>query len=90
MNIFQRNLYNLEIQSTKKLPIILAILSILSTILSYFGIDTRIFSIIGGLSILTILRMYLSSFTYKLCTHHRMFIYYLMLSFVIDIIDYYT
>ena len=57
-----------------------------NTILSYFKIDLVIFSIIGGLSILPIVFILISSFVFKFCIYHRLPIYYIIIS---DIINYY-
>ena len=89
MYISNRTLYSLELKSTKVLPIIIAIIYIVNTLSTYFYVDIPLLSMIGGLSLLPLGKLYLSSFTYKLCTHHRMFIYYIFLHNVISGIDYY-
>ena len=79
INISNKTLYRLEIYSTKLLPIIIAILYIINVTLSYLGHDIEALSIIGGMSLLPLSKLYLDSITYKLCTHHRIFIYYIFL-----------
>ena len=90
MNISNKTLYKLEIRSTKYLPIITAILYILNSTLSYYQYDIEELSMIGGMSLLPLAKLYLSSFTYKLCIHHRVFIYYIFLHNIISAIDMYT
>ena len=90
MKISNKILYKLEIQSTKHLPIIIALLYIINTVFSFRGYDVEEFATIGGMSLLSLGKLYLDSFTYKLCTHHRIFIYYIFLHLVISTIDYYT
>ena len=90
MSISNKLLYKLEIKSTKYLPIVISILYIANTILGYFDIEVAIISMLGGMSFLPLLKFYLSSFTYKLCTHHRMFIYYIFTLDIIECIDYYV
>lgn len=90
MNISNKTLYKLEIRSTKYLPIIIAILYILNSTLSYYQYDIEELSMIGGMSLLPLAKLYLSSFTYKLCIHHRVFIYYIFLHNIISAIDMYT
>lgn len=90
MNISNKTLYKLEIRSTKYLPIIIAILYILNSTLSYYQYDIEELSMIGGMSLLPLAKLYLSSFTYKLCIHHRVFIYYIFLHNIISTIDMYT
>ena len=90
MNISNKTLYKSEIRSTKYLPIIIAILYILNSTLSYYQYDIEELSMIGGMSLLPLAKLYLSSFTYKLCIHHRVFIYYIFLHNIISAIDMYT
>ena len=89
MIISNKTLYQLEIKSTKLVPVIIAILYISNTTCSYYYTDIREFSMIGGASLLLLSKLYVSSFTYKLCIHHRIFIYYILVCNIIDIIDYY-
>ena len=90
MKISNKTLYKLEIKSTKFLPIIIAILYIVNTTLSYYGYDIEELAMVGGMSLLPLAKLYLSSFTYKLCIHHRVFIYYIFLHNLISSIDMYT
>ena len=68
---------------------ILALTALLNSILSYFGIDLYILSYIGGVSIFTMLFLYLSSYVFKFCEYHRMFLHYIVSTWIINIIDYY-
>lgn len=70
----------------KSLPITIALCYLLNTILSYFNIDAVILSYIGGMSILPIIFILISSFVFKFCIYHRLPIYYIIIS---DIINYY-
>lgn len=79
-------LYKLEIAILKVIPMLIAGCYFLNTTLSYFGIDTPLFSYIGGLSLLPLLFIYLSSFVFRFCAYHRMFLYYIFIS---DCISYY-
>jgi hypothetical protein len=90
MTVSNKTLYKLEIESTKIFPLIISILYILNTTLSYFGYDLEILAITGGMSLLPLAKLYLDSFTYKLCIHHRVFIYYIFLHNLISSIDLYT
>lgn len=58
-----------------------------NTILSYFGIETEVLSYIAGIGILPLLFIYLSSFVFKFCIYHRMFIYYIFTNNIICFID---
>lgn len=90
MKISNKILYLWEIRSTKFLPMIIALLYITNTALSYFYYDIEVLAEIGGMSLLPLCKLYWSSFTYKLCTHHRMFIYYIFIHNIISFIDLHT
>lgn len=45
---------------------ILALTALVNAVLSYFGIDLYILSYIGGVSIFTIIFLYLSSYVFKI------------------------
>ena len=80
-------LYKLEILFLKIIPMVLAGCFIANTILSYFGIETEVLSYIAGIGILPLLFIYLSSFVFKFCVYHRMFIYYILVNNVLCFID---
>ena len=46
---------------------LLAFSTLLNAILSYFNIDLVILSYIGGVSLITILFIYVASYTFKFC-----------------------
>lgn len=81
-----KTLYKLELVILKSLPILIALCYFLNTVLSYFGIDFIFLSLIGGLSLLPIVFILISSFVFKFCIYHRFPIYYVIVS---DIINYY-
>ena len=61
---------------------------LLDTILSYFYIDLPIFSILGGMSILPLIFLYISSYVFKFCEYHRMFLHYVVVNDLLSIYDY--
>lgn len=79
-------LYKIELYTIKIIPFIIMLCYVLNSILSYFKVDIIMLSTIGGLSILTWLFLYLSSFVFKFCIYHRLPLYYIL---VADIINYY-
>ena len=85
-----KTLYKIELGLLKVIPMILALTALLNSILSYFGIDLYILSYIGGVSIFTMLFLYLSSYVFKFCEYHRMFLHYIVSTWIINIIDYYV
>jgi hypothetical protein len=73
----------------KIIPMLIAILYLINSILSYFNIDLIIWSLLGGLSVLPWLFIYMASFALRFCAYHRMFLYYVLVVDVINYIDYY-
>lgn len=67
---------------------LLAVLSLLNTILAYCYIDVPILSYIGGVSFLTLAFLYLTSYAFKFCEYHRMFLHYCVIINILNIIDY--
>ena len=82
-------LYKIELRLLKIIPMILAFTALLNSILSYFNIDLYILSYIGGISIFTIVFLYLSSYVFKFCEYHRMFLHYVVVTWIINTVDYY-
>ena len=84
-----KRLYRIELYLIKIIPIILAIICLLNTILSYFGIDLVCLAYIGGNSVFSLMFLYVSSIVFRFCIYHRLFIHYVALNWVFNIIDYY-
>lgn len=82
----QLDLYKLELHWIKIIPMVLSALAFTDTILSYLDIETAIISYVNGL--LVWLFLYLSSFVFKFCRWHRMFLYYILIEGVINWYDY--
>ena len=83
-------IYKLSLIMIKAIPMCIAFVYLLNTILSYFDIDVSILSTIGGMSILTLTLMYCLSIAFKFCAYHRMFLHYILIEDIINYIDYYT
>lgn len=81
--------YRLELYLIKIIPVIIACIYLLNTILSYFYIDAPILSFIGGTSIFTLMFLYLSSYVFKFCIYHRLPIHYITINWLLNIYDYY-
>ena len=82
-------LHKVLILLIKIIPMVLALLAVLNTTLSYFYIDLPILSYIGGVSVLSLVFFYISSYVFKFCADHRMFLHYITLNWLLNIIDYY-
>lgn len=73
----------------KIIPMLLASIAMLNTVLSYWNIDIPLLSYIGGVSLFPLLFLYLASYAFKFCLYHRMFLHYITITWVLNIIDYY-
>lgn len=86
MNL-DKYLYKIELYVLKIIPMLLAVCSFLNTTLFYFGINLPILTYIGGISFLTLGFLYLSSYVFKFCGYHRMFLHYILVVNIISYID---
>lgn len=82
-------LYKIELYLLKIILMLLSINAIANTILSYYDIDVAIFSYIGGISLLPLIFLYISSYVFKFYAYHRMFLHYLLITDIINIYNYY-
>lgn len=83
-----KTLYKIEIGLLKIIPMILAGIYLSNTILSYFlDIDLIILSYIGGISLLPLIFLYLSSYVFRFCIYHRVFLHYISINELILILD---
>lgn len=81
-----KKLYKLELLLIKSLPLGIALCYLLNSILSYFNINAEICSYLGGMSFFPLIFILVSSFVFKFCIYHRLPIYYIIVS---DILNYY-
>lgn len=84
-----KDLYKIELYLLKVMPILLAAIYLVNTVLSYYDIVLPALSYIGGLSFIPLLFMYISSYVFRFCSYHRMFLYYIVINDLINLIDYY-
>ena len=82
-------LYKIQLYLIKVIPMVMAFISLVNTVFSYYDIDLPILSYIGGYSILTIVFLYLASYVFKFCEYHRMFIHYIVVNWALNIYDSY-
>ena len=68
---------------------IIALFYLINTVTSYFNMDIPILSSIAGLSIIPLIFIYVSSYAFKFCEYHRMFLHYIVVNDTINIYDYY-
>ena len=73
----------------KYIPMIISLFYLINTITAFIGIDIPILSTISGMSLLTWIFMYIATIVFNFCSYHRMFLYYILIVDIINIIDYY-
>ena len=84
-----RVLYKAVIVAIKIIPILIATLFLIRSILSCIDVDVTWLSYLCGMSLIPLLFMYLVSYAFKFCTYHRMFLHYIVVNDAINYIDYY-
>ena len=82
-------LYKIQLYLLKVIPMVMAFIYLLNTILSYYDIDLEIFSYLASSSVLTLLFLYVSSYVFKFCEYYRMFIHYTTCIWLLNIYDMY-
>ena len=82
-------LYKTGLILPKMIPMLLALCCLCNSILSYFNLDVCVLSYIGGISVIPLVFLYLASYMFRFCEYHRMFLHYIVITWIIHIIDYY-
>lgn len=82
-------LYKIELIGIKYIPIIIALLYFIDTILDALEVEIDALSHLFGLSFLPWCFLLLSSFVFKFCLYHRLPLYYIAINHIISLIDYY-
>lgn len=85
-----KRLYKLELYSAKVVPMLMAGITLANTVLSYVDIQLVCLSYIGGISLLVLIRFYITSYTYRFCSYHRMFLHYILISNSVALYDYHV
>ena len=73
----------------KYIPIVLAIDDLIHTVLSYYNVNADGLSYLGGISIITLIYLYISSYCFKFCEKHRIPLHYVTISNTIALYDTY-
>lgn len=84
-----KRMYKLELICVKYVPTLIALITLIDVILYYFDIDFELINYIAGTFFLTMIPMYISSYVYKFCEYHRMFLHYIVVNKVVMMIDLY-
>ena len=68
---------------------VIALAYLVNTVSSYFEVNITILSSIAGMSLIPLVFMYVSSYVFKFCEYHRMFLHYITINDIINIYDWY-
>lgn len=82
-------LYKVQLYLLKVIPMVMAFICLLNTVLSYYNIDLEFLSYVGSCSILMVVYLYISSYVFRFCEYHRMFLHYIVLNTAINTYDMY-
>ena len=85
----ERSKYKLMIIALKAIPMLLSFCAAANTFFGFFGVRTDVLSILGGVSLLPLLFLYLASYVFRFCVYHRMFLHYILVTDAINMIDFY-
>ena len=72
----------------KVIPMVLAIMFLLNTILSYFYIDWPTISYISSVGVIPWLFIYFAADVFHFCKYHKMFLWYILVNNILCWIDY--
>ena len=84
-----KRMYKLELICVKYIPILIALITLIDNILYYCDINIELINYVAGTSFLTMIPMCISSYVYKFCEYHRMFLHYIVVNKVVVMIDLY-
>ena len=78
------NLQRLLLLVLKYIPMVIALCYMLNTMLYIEPLSN-----IAGVSLLTWVFLYLASIVFEFCSYHRMFLWYILIDDILNIVDYY-
>ena len=84
-----KSLYKLFILVLKIIPMLIAFIYLVNTVTSLHEIEIPVLSNIAGISLISWLFMYLATIVFRFCFYHRIFLYYILVTDIVNIINYY-
>lgn len=80
--------HKLTLICVKYIPILVAMIELLGTVLSFLNIGTILLAYLFGSSVVTLIPMYIMSYAFKFCKYHRMVLNYIVANKLIFMLDY--
>jgi len=74
----------------KFIPMVTALCYMLNVLFAYLGIELPVLSQLGGMSLFTWLFIWIATYVFRFCIYHRMFLYYILVNDLLNIVDYYV
>lgn len=71
----------------KVIPMVMAALALLNTVLSYFNIDWHTISYLSGIGLIPWLFIYFAAEVFHFCMYHKMFLWYVLVNNIICWVD---
>lgn len=88
-NLRNKVLYKVQLYMLKVIPMVMAFCYLLNSVLSYFDIDLYFLSYLSSCSICMVVYLYISSYVFRFCEYHRMFLHYIVVNTAINTYDLY-
>ena len=85
----RRSSHKLLLVVLKFIPMVTALCYALNVLFAYMGIELPALSHISGMSLLTWLFIWIATYVFRFCIYHRMFLYYILVNDLLNILDYY-
>jgi hypothetical protein len=86
--LINRNLYFIEVKLLKILPSLIALVYFINILLNLIGISLNFLSYISGISFISLLFIYISSYVFQFCEYHRLPLHYILITNLLSIIGY--
>lgn len=81
-------LYKITLILLKYTPILIATIDFIHTLCAYYGIKIEaLCQFFGGISVLSLLFMYIASYTFQFCELHRIPLHYIVVTNILATID---
>lgn len=85
----ERRAHKILLILLKVIPMILALSAMTGTMLDFFCIDSSILSFLCGVSLVPLIFLYISSYVFRFCEYHRMFLHYIVVNNALVYWDYF-
>lgn len=89
VSLKSKSLYKVTLFSLKLLPAVMAISFFINTLCVYFPSGVAVITHFLGITMAPLIFMYIASYVFRFCSYHRIFIHYVAIIELLNIIDWY-